>query len=272
MGDHEQTVSVALVTGASSGFGELTAKRLAREGYRVFGTSRGPHSGYPGVEMLRMDVDDDASVTRCVADVLARSGRVDLLVNNAGRAMLGACEETSASEARALFETNLFGVMRLVNAVLPSMRRQGCGAIVNVGSLSGFVGVPFHGAYAATKHALAGYSEALRLEVRPFGITVALVEPAAHRTQIQMIRPGQLQPLYDRGRERVGAIIRRQIEGGAAPERVVDAIVAAATAPAPHGRYRVGLKAVLGALARRLLPASVFEWALRREFQLSGTA
>jgi len=260
---------VALVTGASSGLGMATATRLVTLGFRVFGTSRSGAGGAPGIEMVPLDVDRDESVGACVAEILGRAGRLDVLVNNAGRAMVGACEETSATEARALFETNVFGAMRVVTAVLPTMRAQARGTIVNMGSLSGFIGVPFHGVYAASKHALAGYSEALRLELRPYGVRVCLIEPAAHRTEIQMARP--LRPLaeYDGARDRVESIIRAQIETGDSPERVVDVVVAAATGVAPGFRYRVGRKAALAVLAR-LLPTRAFDALMRREFRLGG--
>jgi short-subunit dehydrogenase len=212
--------------------------------------------------MLALDVDDDASVAACVAAVLGRAGRIDVLVNNAGRALLGACEETSAAEARALFETNVFGVMRVTAAVLPSMRAAGRGIIVNLGSLSGHVGVPFHGIYAASKHALAGYSEALRFEVEPFGIRVALVEPAAHRTAIQMGQPRRALAVYDEGRARVEAIIRAQIENGADPERVVDVIVAAVTR-SRRFRHIVGRRAAV--LALHVLPERIGHAMVRRE-------
>jgi len=264
--------SVALVTGASSGFGALTAARLAALGARVFGTSRSGAGGPPGVEMLALDVDRDESVRACLAAIEARAGRLDVVVNNAGRAMVGACEETTADEARALFETNLFGVMRVVAAALPMLRAQRRGAIVNVGSLSGIVGVPFHGVYAASKHALAGYSEALRLEVQPFGVRVALIEPTAHRTGIQMSRPARPLALYDDGRARVEAVIRGQIDDGDSPERVVDAIVAAATSPAPRLRWRVGRQARFAVCARLLLPAGAFEGVMRRAFRLEARA
>jgi short-subunit dehydrogenase len=252
----------ALVTGASSGFGAATAARLANIGFRVFGTSRSGRGG-PGVEMLALDVDDDASVAACVAALFGRVDRVDVLVNNAGRAVVGACEEISAAEARALFETNVFGVMRVTAAILPSMRAAGRGAIVNVGSLSGHVGVPFHGVYAATKHALAGYSEALRFELEPFGIRVALIEPAAHRTTIQMGQPRRPLAVYDQGRARVEAVIRAQIENGADPERVVDAIVAAATR-SRRFRHIVGRRAAVYAM--HVLPERVGHALVRREF------
>lgn len=268
----KSTNKVALVTGASSGIGLATAVRLRSHGFRVFGTSRSGQGGASGVEMLALDVDSDESVAACIEQLLARTQRVDVLINNAGRAMVGACEETSASEARALFETNVFGTMRVVNALLPIMRAQGGGSIVNMGSLSGFVGTPFHGPYAASKHAVAGYTEALRLEVAPYGIRVAVVEPAAHRTAIQMIEPRGLQAHYHQAREGVKAEIQSQIDTGDSPERVVDAIVKAALSAAPHARYRVGAKARLVAFARRFLPTWVLEMGMRRAFKLQALA
>ncbi|WP_426753798.1 SDR family NAD(P)-dependent oxidoreductase [Myxococcus sp. Y35] len=252
---------VALITGASSGFGAVTAARFREHGFQVFGTRRAGGDGF-----LPLDVDSDVSVGACIDALLRQTGRIDVLVNNAGRAMVGACEETSAAEARALFETNVFGVMRVINAVLPSMRERGAGRIINVGSVSGFVGVPFHGAYAASKHALAGYTEALRVELAPLGVQVSLIEPSAHRTGIQMVRPRETMPLYDEGRERVESIIRRQIETGDAPARVAEAILRASTARAPAARYRVGGKAVFATVARRFLPMAAFERVLVHEF------
>ncbi len=261
--------SVALVTGASSGFGAAIAARLAARGLRVFGTSRSGAATTAAITMLALDVDRDDSVRACFAALHRDTDRLDLVVNNAGRAMVGACEETSADEARALFETNLLGVMRVTSAALPTMRAQRRGRVVNLGSASGFVGVPFHGVYAATKHALAGYSEALHHEVRDFGIQVSLIEPSAHRTAIQMVRPRALLAPYDHGRATVEAIIRAQIDAGPDPERVVDAVVRAATARSPRLRYRVGARSVLGAWARRLLPDRAFAAFVRREFRLA---
>ena len=253
---------VALVTGASSGFGALAVVRLRACGFHVVGTSRTATDA-----LIALDVDRDDSVRACIDTVLARAGRLDVVVNNAGRAMLGACEETSAAEARALFETNVFGVMRVVSHALPVLRAHGRGRIINIGSISGFIGVPFHGVYAASKHALAGYTEALRHELRPLGVRVALIEPAAHRTAIQMISPATSLAVYDRPRAIVEAIIRAQIDRGPPPDRVVDAIVHAARHPRPRARYRVGGRATLAALARRL-PDRLFDLVVRREFRL----
>jgi NAD(P)-dependent dehydrogenase (short-subunit alcohol dehydrogenase family) len=261
---------VALVTGASSGFGKLTTEALLRRGFCVFGTSRSGAGGADGVTMLRLDVDSPESVRACACALAARTGRIDVLINNAGRALIGACEETSAEEARDLFETNFFGVMRVTSAFLPGMRAQGSGAIVNVGSVSGYFGTPFHGIYAASKHALAGYTEALSFEARRFGIRVALVEPDAHRTHIQMARPKHTIACYDSDRDRVEAIIRKQIDNGEDPERVVAAIVSAALGSQTRLRHRIGSTARLVSLAQRFLPEALLARIVRREFQLSA--
>jgi short-subunit dehydrogenase len=255
---------IALVTGASSGFGWVTAQRLVEAGLRVLGTSRSGRHGPPGVEMLALDVTDHASVARCVD----AAGALDVLINNAGQAFAGACEETSVEEARALFEVNLFGVMRMVSTVLPGMRARRSGIIVNVGSLSGAISVPFHGVYAASKHALCGYSDALRHELRPFGIRVSVVEPAAHRTHIQMALPSAQLPVYDAPRARVIAIIQRDIARGDDPSRVAEVIVRAVGAANPRARYRVGRKAALATFALRALPSALLERVVRREFAL----
>jgi short-subunit dehydrogenase len=260
---------VVVVTGASSGIGALVAARMASQGHRVIGTSRSGGGAHGGIEMLALDVDRDASVAAFASAVLMSTDRVDVLVNNAGRAMVGAGQETSADEARALFETNVFGVMRVTSAFLPAMRARGAGAIVNVGSISGLVGLPFHGTYSASKHALAGYTEALRAEVRPFGVRVALVEPEAHRTGIAMTHPSAPLAVYDRGRTSVERVIRGQIERGGDPRRVADAIVRAALARAPAFRTAIGPKAWLATWARRLLPSAWFEAYVRHELQLA---
>src|SRR6059058_2379651 len=175
-----ETHRVALVTGASSGIGEAAARALVGAGFTVYGTSRRATPGEKRGEVvfLPLDVTDDASVAGAVREVLHRSGRIDVLVNNAGLGVSGAAEESSIDQARALFETNLFGSIRTTRAVLPHMREQGNGRIINVSSVLGFMPAPFMALYAATKHAIEGYSESLDHEVREHGIRVLLVEPA----------------------------------------------------------------------------------------------
>ncbi|HET9990532.1 MAG TPA: SDR family NAD(P)-dependent oxidoreductase, partial [Kofleriaceae bacterium] len=154
---------VALVTGASSGIGEAIAKRLAADGLRVFGTARVPKG-----ELVALDVTDDASVTACVAGVLAQTGRIDVLVNNAGYLFAGGVEEATLEQARAQLETNFFGVVRMLKAVLPHMRERESGHIVTISSLAGLVPVPFWAYYNASKFAVEGLCESLRHEVKPF--------------------------------------------------------------------------------------------------------
>jgi short-subunit dehydrogenase len=169
---------VVLVTGASSGIGKSTASLLAERGFRVFGTSRKPQrERNGGFELLPLDVQSDSSVLECVSEVIAKAGRVDILVNNAGNVLTGAIEETSIDEAKTHFETDFFGAARMVNAVLPDMRKRKNGVIVNISSMATNFPVPFEGYYAAAKAALLAYSDALRQEVRNFNIKVSGVEP-----------------------------------------------------------------------------------------------
>src|SRR4051794_2941819 len=213
-GNHEneqQTVAVetgpvALVTGASSGIGEAAARELVAAGFTVYGTSRKAVAGEQreGVTFLPLDVTDDASVAIAVGDVLARSGRIDVLVNNAGFGVAGAAEESSVDQARALFETNVFGLMRVTRAVLPVMRAQGSGRIINVSSIVGLIPVPFMALYASSKHALEGYSESLDHEVREHGVRVLLIEPGFTKTAFDANPADEPLPLYAQRRELLG--------------------------------------------------------------------
>src|SRR6059058_5074767 len=177
--------SIALVTGASSGIGKATAERLATAGYTVYGTSRrGAQTGQRSFGMLPLDVTSDESVEVAVNELMRLEGRIDLLVNNAGFGVAPAgAEESSIDQARSIFETNFFGVVRMTRAVVPHMRRQGNGRIINIGSVLGFLPMPFGALYAATKHAIEGYSESLDHELRTRGIRVSIIEPAYTKTQ-----------------------------------------------------------------------------------------
>lgn len=231
---------VALVTGASSGIGRATAIALQSAGFRVFGTSRRAAKNSDGLTMLACDVTDDASVAKLVDDVLAETGRIDLLVNNAGMGLFGGAEESSIAQAQALFEVNAFGVLRVTNAVLPIMRRQGKGRIVNLSSVQGFIPAPYFALYASTKHAIEGYSESLDHELRPFGIRVALVEPAYTRTSFEdnLAKPDQLLDIYDAARAGVNAVVRKAMEKGDSPELVAKTVLAAATDAFRRGAMR----------------------------------
>src|SRR4249920_30818 len=177
--------SIALVTGASSGIGEATAQRLVMAGYKVYGTSRrAAKASQRSFELLPLDVTSDESVAATVGEVLRAEGRIDLLVNNAGFGIApAAAEESSIEQARSIFETNFFGSVRMTRSVVPHMRRQRAGRVINIGSVLGFLPMPYAALYAATKHAVEGYSESLDHELRTWGIRVSVIEPAYTKTR-----------------------------------------------------------------------------------------
>lgn len=261
----------AIVTGASSGIGRASAEALARAGFTVFGTSRRKAGNGPeGVTMLACDVTDGEAVAALVSTVLSQTGRIDLLVNNAGVGLLGGAEEFSVPQVQALFDVNLFGVIRMTNAVLPSMRRLGQGRIVNVGSVLGLVPAPYSAHYSAVKHALEGYSESLDHEVRAFNVRVSVVEPAFVRTVFDQngIRPVSLLKEYDRARAGLEALLRDVMPVADRPEVVAEVIVKAATAARPRRRYTAGKAARQVSLLRRFAPADIFDKSLRKQFRL----
>ncbi len=264
------TGSVALVTGASSGFGQLTARLLVEHGFQVFGTSRKSTSGASGVEMLELDVTSTESVNACIQRVLMQCQRIDLLVNNAGQTHASLIEETPWEEARKIFETNFWGVVRVTNAVLPTMRKQRAGLIVNVSSLAGLTGTPGMGFYAASKHALEGYAESLRLEVERFNIGISLVEAGFFRTNLHhaMSRDAHRIPDYDGLGATIQSVINDAIASGDDPHKVARAIVAIALSGRPRLRYRVGSDATWVPRMKAALPESWFLAALRRRFGL----
>jgi NAD(P)-dependent dehydrogenase (short-subunit alcohol dehydrogenase family) len=259
---------VALVTGASSGIGQATASLLAAAGFHVFGTSRAPEAAPKGpFALLAMDVGSDASVNSAVREVLEQTGRIDVLVNNAGYTQTGAIEEVSVADAQAQFDTNVFGVLRVTQAVLPSMRRQGSGRIINVSSVLGHVAPPYLGVYASTKFALEGLSEALRGELRPFGIHVSLVEPGFVKTSIAGSgKPNQALADYDPGRKLSATFVRQGLARGLDADVVARTIVDIATSRRPGLRYRVGGSSALLIMLKRLLPETAFERIGRRVF------
>ena len=215
---------VVLITGASTGIGRATAKLLASKGYQVYGGVRSPErvEPLPGVELVRVDVRDDASVAAGVEAVLRKAGRIDVLVNNAGYNLVGAVEETSIEQAQALFDTNVFGVLRMMRAVLPAMRRERSGLIINVSSVLGFLPAPFMGLYASSKHAVEGLSESLDHEVRGLGIRVTLVEPSFTNTPFESNSQRAADPVEaysEQSRSNCGSNRRQAQDGSASGER-----------------------------------------------------
>jgi len=271
-GDEKQQVRpVAIVTGASAGIGGATARALHTAGYRVFGTSRKPlGTRAPGIEYLTCDVTSDDSVQAAVGAVLSQAGRIDLLVNNAGVGLVGGAEESSLEQAKSLFDVNLFGVIRMTKAVLPAMRKQGAGRIVNISSVMGLIPAPFMALYAASKHALEGYSESLDHEVRSSGVRVVLVEPSYTQTSFEgnVYQADQQLGVYQSARTNAEGVLRDAMTTADTPELVASAVVKASTEANPHRRYAAGRKARQVSLLRRFVPASAFDKSLRKQMRL----
>ena len=263
-----------LVTGASSGIGAAIAQLFHQRGYLVFGTSRSGDSGATrGFPLLKLDVKSDASVRACIGEVLARAGRLDVLVNNAGFALDGAAEETSIEEAKEQFETNYFGVVRMVKAALPHMREARSGRIITIGSLAGLMAIPYSAFYCSTKFALEGYMEALWFELKPLGIAVSLIEPGFVRTAINQASRVAAERLaaYDGPRDRAIAVVDRSVNKGASPELVASAVLRAAQSRSPKLRYRVGADSTWLPRLKKFAPWNIFAAGVRRTFELDAT-
>ncbi len=248
---------VAVVTGSSSGIGLEAALTLARNGFDVYATMRdtgkagqiqGAAKGLP-LRVLQLDVDEDQSVKSAVGAVLSEKGRIDVLVNNAGYGLIGAVEDLAMDELRAQFETNLFGLVRVTQAVLPVMRKQKSGIIINVGSIAGRVAFPSSPAYSATKFAVEGLSEGMAWELEPFGIKVAVIEPGMIKTNFRngiamankTLDPGSP---YAPMLQKMSATVGPLIENAGPAQLVADAVLQAATSQDPEFRYLVGRDAV----------------------------
>ncbi|CAM4100825.1 3-oxoacyl-[acyl-carrier-protein] reductase FabG [Mycobacterium basiliense] len=270
-----QRPSVALVTGVSSGIGRSVAKTLAENGFQVFGTYRKPNGTdpIPGVELVRLDVTDAASVAEAVAMVIQRTGRIDVLVNNAGAGIIGAAEETSLAQAQQLFDTNFFGLVRVTREVLPHLRAQRSGRIINMGSVLGFLPAPYAAFYAATKHAIEGYSESLDHEIREFGIRVSVIEPALTNTAFGANAADADSPIesYAATRERVRQALHEALHLGDDPLVVARVALRAATSLRPKLRYTAGSLARRLSLMHKLAPATVMDKGIRKAHNLTAT-
>jgi NAD(P)-dependent dehydrogenase (short-subunit alcohol dehydrogenase family) len=260
---------VVLITGGTSGFGKASVDYLAHHGHRAYGTSRRADfratqrsPRFP--QIIPMDVCDTASIEAAVEFVLQREGRLDVLINNAGFALAGAIEQTSIDEAKAQFETNFFGVHRVCRAVLPAMRDQGSGLIVNIGSMAGLITLPFQGFYCGSKYALEAFTEALRMEAKPFGVQVTLVDPGDFatgitRNRVLVVGPEGTSPYASR-QERALDIITRDEQNGADPSELAALLGKIISRKRVRSRYLAGVPLQrLAVWAKRLLPAPFFE-------------
>lgn len=260
---------VVLITGVSSGIGRAAALTFRARGYQVFGTVRDINaaSTLNDVAQTEMDVRDEQSVQQAIEKVIAKAGRIDVLVNSAGVSLIGAVEETSVEEATRLFDTNFFGVLRTTRAVLPHMRSQKSGRIVNVSSVLGFLPAPFMGIYAASKYALEGMSETLDHELRESGVRVTLVEPSFTRTKLDVNSAETAEKIafYENARGQTLGTIMKKVGTASLPESVAGVIVTAALGPWKM-RHTPGGEATLLARLRRFAPANMVSKGLRKTF------
>jgi NAD(P)-dependent dehydrogenase (short-subunit alcohol dehydrogenase family) len=265
---------VVLVTGASSGIGEATAERLAKAGYKVYGTSRrATQAGKQSFDLIALDVTSDESVVAAVREVMRLEGRIDLLVNNAGFSVApGGAEESSIEQTQSIFDTNFFGIVRMTRAVVPHMRTAGGGRIINIGSVLGFVPMPYGALYAATKHAIEGYSESLDHELRIWGIRVSVIEPAYIKTPFNahFLEPDAKLDAYREVRAAVKMRVNEVMEAAEEAGTVAETVLKAASAAHPKLRYTpAGLASQLR-LLRRFAPADLFDAAIRKNLRLDA--
>ncbi len=263
---------VVVITGVSSGIGRAAAVKFAKRGCRVFGTVRNTAKAQsiPGVVLVEMDIRDEASVQHGIQTIIAEAKHIDVLVNSAGVTLLGSTEETSIAEAQSLFDTNVFGILRTTQAVLPHMREQRSGRIVNISSVLGFLPAPYMGLYSASKHAVEGMSETLDHEVRKFGIRVALVEPSFTKTNLDLNAPHATSQLsaYDGERNDVYRAIEKNVQKAPAPDEVASTIVDAALGAWKMRRTPKGEASLLAKL-RRFMPAGPVGAGIRKTFGLA---
>ena len=286
-----QTAKTVLITGATDGLGKATALLLAERGYRVFAAGRSAEKRAQldalarekklPLETLDLNVEDDDSVQRGVASVLAKGGAIDVLINNAGVNFTATVEDLSMEDWRRQFETNVFGVLRVTKAVLPHMRERRRGRILMMSSVSGFLTPPTQGAYSGSKHALEGISNALRLELYPFGIQVVLIQPGYIVTGIQKAsaelsrayfenkNSSPYASLYERFSKSVNV---SRAKSGSTPEDCARVVLRAMEAASPKPRYGVTGLATVAKWLKRLLSDSVADAIFRRRFGITREA
>ncbi len=270
------TGKTILVTGASSGLGQSMALALAQAGHRVFGTSRRAQADLLEsgalVRMLPLDVTDEDSVRACIEGLRQEAAGVDVLISNAGSGLTGAIEDCTGDEVQWQMETNFFGPLRMLRAVLPLMRQQGGGRIITVGSMAGHVGMPYQGIYSASKHALEAVNEALRLELRGHPVDATILCPGDFRTgfgDARVFARGALSAAHGEQMDITIGICQRDECNGASPQLVSDLVCRLVTAPRLKPRYFVGrLDQRLGVGLKQILPATGFEWLMRKIYQL----
>jgi len=265
---------VILITGISSGFGKQTARLLAGKGHNVYGTVRKEAEKEKGVNYLKMDLMDYASVRIAVASVLEKEGRIDVLINNAGMHTGGPIETSSAENIKLQMDTNFLGMVNLTKEVLPVMRIQGGGTIINFSSIGGLMGLPFQAFYSAGKFAIEGFSEALRMEVRQFNIKIVLINPGDFHTNNSANRRNFLAPTgsddpYQEQYLKTMAIIEKDETGGWEPQVLAKRLVGIVESKNPHHRYIIAsFEQKLAVALKYILPGKLFMMILTDHYKI----
>lgn len=270
----KKELGVAIVTGASSGIGKATAELLANSGYKVYGTSRKGASAEQGsYKMIALDVNSEESIEAALKEIIQIEGRIDLVVNNAGFGVApGGAEESSIEQTKMIFDTNFFGIVRMTRAVVPYMRKQGEGRIINIGSILGLIPAPYMATYAATKHAVEGFSESLDHELRTRGIRVSMVEPGYTNTHFEANTQEVDSKVdeYTIARKALTKLIKIAVAGGDDPKVVANVVLKAANAKHPKLRYAAGKLACRLSFLRRFAPAALVDIGIRKELKLDS--
>jgi len=260
---------VVLLTGASGGIGTITAELLLSKGYIVYGTSRSlDNATKTAYNQLQLDVNDEVSVKDCVKQLISKEKRIDILINNAGYALCGALKDISIEQLKENFETNFFGVHRMIQEIVPFMIKQNSGQIINVGSFAGRLGIPFQGPYSASKAALALYTDALKNELLRDNIKVSLIEPGDTRTDMNSIRKFAKDYENDLDAQRAVQIMHKSEQKGTDPKRVAKKILRATKSKRPKPRYITGIDAILFNFLMRLLPYTIHSLAVRLYYRV----
>ena len=268
-----KTPLVVFITGASSGIGEATAKLLANKGYQVFGTSRNPGtSNKLPWEMIALDLNQPESISKAVSQVIEKTGRIDILINNAGLGITGPAEETPLSEVEKVFQANLFGACQLMNEVLPYMRKNKSGKIINITSIAGYMGLPYRGFYSASKAALIQVSEAYRMEVNQFGIEISCLAPGDIATDIASRRyhsPAlKKSPYFDKYQASLD-LMNQHVDRGMPAENVALQVEKIIMNKRPKVHYLVGaFLEKFSIYLKRILPQKTFENLLKKHYKL----
>ncbi len=263
---------VIIVTGASSGIGNAIACQLAHEEHQVYGTSRSPQGSAP-FSWLRLDVMDEISINRAIGEVMDRYGHIDVLINNAGIGMVSALEEAPLQSVHQVMDTNFHGTVRMIKAILPQMRARGSGKIINISSIAGLMGLPYRSIYSASKFALEGLTEALRTEVKKFGVQVCTLQPGSINTDIKEKRVSYLpaDSIYNPELSEAEKLMNEEVANGIEADEVALEVVRLISSKKLRSKYVVAKPfQKTGTLLKRWLPPSVFERLLMNHYKLGG--